>query len=239
MYAYLALLKKASQYEGVIQTCRLALESDPFDERLHLELMQALVCTNRNNEALVQYKHVASMHYRYLGMQPPEGIQEFYKSIIRAGDELEQSLNDIGAELRDYAGTEGAFECDFGVFREIYDIQIRNLERLGSTMYIAVMKISGVDGEIEDPLRMDDYARGLNEVLHEHLRKGDTMTHYSPSQYALLLPNVHMESGRVALERIKRFFYQRYPSSGVQLSYRIGPISTERADGPEDRASAQ
>ncbi len=226
VYSYLTLLKKAEKYEEIIQTCRFALETDPFDERLHLELMQALVKTSRNNEALMQYKHVTNMHFRYLGVKPPEGIQEFYKQIIQAGDTLDMNIDTIRDELQEYGDVHGAFECEYAVFREIYNLQMRNLERLGSSMYIAMIMITSMDGEPLPPLKLDDIMKGLSDVLKAHLRKGDTITHFSPSQYALLLPTVNIDSGRMVMERIKRFFYQRFPNSNVMFSYRIGPLSS-------------
>ena len=81
IYQYLNLLKAAERYNEIIDVCRAALDVDAFDETLHLQLMNALVKTCRNNEALMQYKHVTNLHFRYLGVQPPEGIQEFYKQI--------------------------------------------------------------------------------------------------------------------------------------------------------------
>ena len=238
VYAYLNLLKESERYDEIIQTCRFALETDPFDERLHLELMQALVKTNRNNEALMQYKHVTNMHFRYLGVKPPEGIQEFYKQIMQAGDTLDMNIDAIRDELREYGDVHGAFECEYAVFREIYNLQMRNLERLGSSMYIGMIMITSMDGESMEPLKLDDIMKGLGEVLKSHLRKGDTITHFTPSQYALLLPTVNMDSGRMVMERIKRFFYQRYPNSNVMFNYRIGPLSSNmgaKPEGPEAR----
>ncbi len=226
VYSYLDLLKGAGRYEEIIQTCRFALESDPFDERLHLELMQALVKTNRNNEALMQYKHVTNMHFRYLGVKPPEGIQEFYKQIIQASDTLDMNIDSIRCELQEFGEVHGAFECEYAVFREIFNLQMRNLERLGSSMFIAMIMITSMDGETLNPLKLDDIMKGLSEVLKQHLRKGDTITHFSPSQYALLLPTVTVDSGRMVMERIKRYFYQRFPNSNVMFTYRIGPLSS-------------
>ncbi|MCL1854888.1 MAG: winged helix-turn-helix domain-containing protein [Clostridia bacterium] len=226
VYSFLGLLKSSGRYEEIIQTCRLALESDPFDERLHLELMQALVKTNRNNEALMQYKHVTNMHFRYLGVKPPEGIQEFYKQIIQASDTLDINIDTIRSELQEFGEAHGAFECEYAVFREIFNLQMRNLERLGSSMYIAMIMITSMDGELMSPFKLDDIMKSLSEVLKQNLRKGDTLTHFRPSQYALLLPTVNIESGRMVMERIKRHFYQRYPSSNVMFTYRIGPLSS-------------
>ncbi len=226
VHLYLQLLEEKEDYDEIIHTCRRTLETDSFDERLHLELMQALVKTNRTNEALMQYKHVTNMHFRYLGVKPPEEIQEFYKHIIQVGDTLDMNLDAIRNELREFGDVHGAFECEYAVFREIYNLQMRNLERLGSSMYIAMIMITSMDGETMDPLKLDDIMKGLGNVLKVHLRKGDTITQFSPSQYALLLPTVNVETGHMIMERIKRYFYQMYPNSNVMFSYRIGPLSS-------------
>ncbi|MEG2252773.1 MAG: BTAD domain-containing putative transcriptional regulator, partial [Clostridia bacterium] len=199
VYAYLNELKLQEKYNEIIQTCRLALENYVFDEHFHIELMQALVKTNRSNEALLQYKHVTNIHFRYLGVRPPEGIQQFYKHIVMAGDTLEMSLDAVRNELKEYGEVHGAFECEYAVFREIYNLQMRNLERLGSGMYIAMTMISSMDGEAINALKLDDIMNGLAGVLKAHLRKGDTFTHFSPSQYALLLPSVNANSGRIVM----------------------------------------
>ncbi len=225
VYDYLDFLKQNEEYDLIIQTCRFALEADSFDERLHLELMNALVKTNRNNEALMQYKHVTNLHFRYLGVKPPEGIQQFYKQIIQAGNSLEMNLDTMREELQEYGDVHGAFECEYAVFREIYNLQMRNLERFGTNMYLAMIMVSSMDGEPIDPLRLDDIMKGLAIILKERLRKGDTFTHFSPSQFALLLPTVTDETSHMVIERIKRFFYQRYPNSNVMFSYRVGPLN--------------
>lgn len=230
VYAYLDLLKAAGRQEEIIQGCRFALENDPFDQRLHLELMQALVKTNRNNEALMQYKHVTHMHFRYLGVDPPQGIQEFYQQIIRSSDTLDMNLDAIRCELQEFGEVQGASECDYPVFRQIFNLQMRNLERLGVSMCIGIIMISTLDGEPLSPLRLDEIMKGLGQMLREHLHKGDTFTHFSPSQYAMLLPAASEESGRMVLERVKGRFYQRFPSSNLTFSYRVGPMSSHAAE---------
>ncbi len=238
VYEYLDFLKKNEEYNDIIQTCRFALENDAFDERLHLELMNALVKTNRNNEALMQYKHVTNLHFRYLGVKPPEGIQQFYKQIIQAGSSLEMNLDSMREELREYGDVHGAFECEYAVFREIYNLQMRNLERFGTNMYLAMIMVSSMDGEAIDPLRLDDIMKGLATILKERLRKGDTFTHFSPSQFALLLPTVTDETSHMVIERIKRYFYQRYPNSNVMFSYRVGPLNPTTPVPDETEAPA-
>ena len=224
---YLEMLKGQENYEECIHVCRTALDVDAFDEQLHLELMSALTKSGRSNEALLQYKHVTNLHFRYLGVQPPSSIQEFYKQIIQAGKTLDFNLETIRTELREHGEVRGAFVCEYAVFKEIYNLQMRNLERLGSTMFLALVMVSSVSGEPLDPLKQNDVMQGLLAILKDNLRKGDTITQFSPTMYALLLPTVNYTTGNMVMERVKRFFYRRYPNSNILFNFRVGPLSSE------------
>ncbi len=224
VYQYIELLKQAPDYDEIIHVCRMALDVDAFDERLHLELMDALVKTKRNNEALLQYKHVTNIHFRYLGIQPPEGIREFYKQIIKASQALDFDIDTIGRELKEYDMTATAFVCEYAVFKEIYNLQIRNMERTGAIVFLALIMITNMDYQPMDPLKLDDIMKDLLQVLKESLRKGDIVTHFSASQYALLLPCSQYDNGKMIMERIKRAFYKVCTNSSVMFSYRIDLI---------------
>ncbi|MEA4896974.1 MAG: BTAD domain-containing putative transcriptional regulator [Eubacteriales bacterium] len=227
VHKYVELLKAGEQYDEMINVCRAALDVDAFDEQLHLELMGALTKAKRNNEALLQYKHVTNLHFRYLGVQPPAAIQEFYKQIVQAGKTLDFNLDTIRNELREHGEVHGAFVCEYAVFKEIFNLQMRNLERLGSTMFLGLIMISSVSGGAMNPLKQNDIMQGLLEILKANLRKGDTITHFSPTLYALLLPTVNYTTGNMVMERVKRFFYRRYPNSSIMFSYRVGPLSSD------------
>ena len=222
---YLDLLKEAKHYDDVIRVSRSALEIDAFEERFHMDLMDSLVKVDRDNEAMAQYNHAKSMHFRYMGVQPPEGIQAFYKQMIEADSALDMDIDRIRTALRDQNEDDGAFVCDYTVFKEIYNLQMRYLERTGATVFIALIMVSTADGTPMEPMRLDEIMRNLLTVLVGNLRRGDTVTHNTASQYALLLPNVNYDTGRMVMERVKVAFYRLYPSSSIICNYRIGPIN--------------
>ena len=124
VYAYIELLKAKAQHADIVSVCRRALDVDSFDDRLHMELMSALIKINRTGEALVQYKHVVQLNYRYLGVQPSEELQEFYKQIVSAGKTLDFNLESIRNELRESGEHRGAFVCEYTVFKEIFNLQM-------------------------------------------------------------------------------------------------------------------
>ena len=233
IYAYIELLKTKAQHADIVSVCRRALDIDSFDDRLHMELMYALVQINRTGEALSQYKHVVQLNYRYLGIKPSQNLQEFYKQIISAGQTLDFSLESIRNELRESNTRQGAFVCEYTVFKEIFNLQMRNLERLGASMFLAIIMIGPQDGSEMDPMRQDNIMSALEEIMRKNLRKGDTITRFAPNIFALLLPTVNYSTGGLVLERIKASFYRYYPNSSIAFNYRVGPLSASRLNEPE------
>ena len=227
VYDYVDTLKQEENYNRVICVCRKALEVDNLDDRLHMDLMNALIKTERNNEAMLQYKYVTHLYYHYLGVRPSDNMQEFYTQIVNSGKTLELNLESIRSELRESNERKGAFICEYMVFKEIFNLQMRNLERLGSTMFLGVIMISPMDGSIMEPIQQDNIMQGLIEILRQNLRKGDTVSRFSPTIVALLLPMVNYRTGRMVMERVKTHFYQKYPNCSVAFNYRIGPLSSE------------
>lgn len=236
VYRCCEIYKQEENYDEIINVCRQALNVDNFDDKLHMEMMSALVKTNRSNEALTQYKHVIHLHYRYLNTQPSNDIQEFYKQIETAGKTLEFNLDSIRAELKESGEMRGAFICEYTVFKEIFNLQMRNLERLGSTMFLAVIMVSGLNGKPMESMKQEKVMEVLTEILRGNLRKGDTITRFNTTIMALLLPTVNYTTGRMVMERIKRLFYKKFPNSNMVFNYRIGPLGNEELpEGIQDR----
>ncbi|MDO4483070.1 MAG: hypothetical protein Q4C54_01155 [Clostridia bacterium] len=113
------------------------------------------------------------------------------------------------------------------MFKEIYNLQMRNLERLGSSMFLALLMVVPTDNsQTIAPLMLNEVMSGLAAVLKSSLRKGDTITQFSATQFAMLLPTINYDSGRMVMERLKSKFYARFPSSNFILTYRLGPLTS-------------
>ena len=237
VFDYIGILKDQAMHKEIISVCRRALEVDNFHDRLHIELMTALIHMNRAGEALQQYKHVVELDYRYLGVQPSQELQEFYKHIVTAGKTLDFSLKAIRNELREN-DKQDAYICEYAVFKEIYNLQMRNLERMGTTMFLAIIMVRPYDDQVMDNIRQNSIMNGLLQILSQNLRKGDIITRFAPAMIALLLPTVNYATGHMVLERIKRVFYRQYPNSNIVFDYRVGPLEGgEEEENLEENAA--
>ena len=242
VYEYVDMLQEEEAYNDISAVCRTALEVDNFDDRLHIELMKAMVHLNRVSDAMAQYRHAANITYRYLGAEPSESMREFYAQLNRSRRSLKFNLDSIRNELRESSKEHGACVCDYHMFKEIYNLQMRNLERLGTTMFLGIIMIGDSDEANFDSIRQDNIMNGLIEILRDNLRKGDIITHFSPSVIALLLPTVNYNTGNMVMERIRQLFYKRYPNSNIPFRFRLGILgkdafkvtSESGDDGEED-----
>lgn len=117
------------------------------------------------------------LHYHYLNVKPSRELMEFYNEIVEASKNVEFNLESSCRQLYQNSRERSAFVCDFAVFKEIFNLQIRNIERLGTTMFLAVITVSGTDGGQMESIRQENVMRGLMEILRNNLREGDVITH--------------------------------------------------------------
>ena len=227
IYNYVELLRQNEEYNEICSVCRTALAVDNFDERLHIELMKAMVNLNRVSEAMAQYHHAANITYRYLGAEPSETMKAFYRQLNQSRRSLKSNLDAIRADLRKATDDHGALVCDYTMFKEIYGLEMRNLERMGATMFLGVIMIGDSDDAHMDYIRQDNIMTTLIEILRVNLRKGDIITHFAPTIVAVLLPTVNYETGNMVIQRVREIFYKRYPNSNIPFHHRLGMVGTD------------
>ena len=226
VYRYIELLKGTEEYTKICDVCRRAMQIDDLDEQLHIELMQAMVNLNLPNEAAAEYRALAKQSREVLDAEPSEELQEVYESLAEAGKTIRFNLDIIRNELIEKeGGARGPFFCDYEVFKEVYNIYMRNLERLGSSMFLGVIML-GEAGDKGNAVRRESCMAGLQEILKTNMRKGDIITRFSNHIFAMLLPTVNYSTGSMVMDRIEHLYYQEYSALAIPFFSRISPLGT-------------
>lgn len=228
IFTLIELLKSEEEYNMIVQVCRKAMDVDLFDERLHLELMMALVKTGKKREALSQYYFATDLHYKQMGVQPSDEIRAIYKLIVQADQDMEADIEKVQATIEEEDEMGGAFVCEYEIFKEIYQLQRRIIQRYNSTMFLALITVSNTYEQRFDNLVLDNIMKQLLNVARTNLRRGDTISRYSAMQYVILLPSVTYETGKMVMERIKKAFYREYVKSSVMLTYKLRPLCVNK-----------
>lgn len=218
------LLKLENQHQEIVQVCKTALDIDLFEDRLHMELIQALMQTGKNRAALTQYQATSDLYYKQLGIAPSENIRSLYKNIIRIGQDMEVDIQRIQRNIDEEDESHGAFVCEYEIFKSIYHLQNRLLERSGGAFFIALLTLNSTYNEVFEPLVLDYIMKQLLIIAQKNLRRGDTIARYSSMQYIIMLPMVNYETGKMAMERVKKAFYKENIKSTVMLNYKLRPL---------------
>ena len=108
------------------------------------------------------------------------------------------SLEHIQRSL-DEESAKGAFYCEYPVFRDLFQLERRAIERTGDSIY-------------------------LEESIRSSLRCSDVFTRYSISQYLILLPTITSEMGEMVLKRIISNFRKIYNRKDLMVDFRLQPL---------------
>lgn len=193
----LRLLIAAGRAADAEMLCAKAMSVDQFDERILEYYLRALLSQGKNAEALEEYQRLEAVFYNEMGVTFSENLRKIYgeiqnSNVTTTGQQLDEMIN----EWRDGADFPGAYYCEAGVFKMIYQIEARSLERSGKTVYVIGFETKkGIDGKI-------GVMKELRKSISENLRKGDLFTHASSSQYICMLYSLTYENAAVLSNKI-------------------------------------
>lgn len=212
-------LQEAGREQQMVYICREALDADPLNSTLNMRLMDALVHTGREGEALQQYQYASEMHSA--ADSPVSALDDYYSRMLQSGRDLQLSLENLKAELLQGADKPGALVCDRMVFGELFRLEQRSLERTESSITLGVAMLSGLE---KSPWQLDAAMTGLINVMATRLRRGDIVTRLNATQVAFLLPQATEADAGAVSERLKRSFYLQFPA-GCTLTFAFSTIS--------------
>ena len=123
------------------------------------------------------------------------------QDLLKSKNELETDLSVIQSDLSEEAEPEGVFLCEYGVFRQIYRLEVRRSARLGLSEYVLLLTVTPkayVSQNSDTYLKViNDAMEQLKGVLNGSLRIGDVASRYSGSQYVVMLPTCTFESAEM------------------------------------------
>lgn len=218
------LLYQREDYIGTIDVCRRALTVDPFDETLHVSLLESLLALSKHQDALAHYEYVTNLFYRELGINPSDSIRNLYRKINNTQNDMQTDLNIIQQDLKESGQIKEAFFCEYEFFKKIYRLEARSAARSGSSVYVALLSLTDRRSKHISVKKLDLEMTRILEVILNSLRKGDVVSRYSSAQYVIMLPMNQQKNGDLVMDRILGNFYRKYPKSTDILQYKIQPL---------------
>jgi len=221
------LLSAKDEWEKIIEICRSAITIEPFDETFHYQLIYALYNNQMQNQALEHYKYATDLFYNEFAIPPSERLKSLYIIISDKEHGILTDLALIQESMQEDMRRNGAYYCEFSVFRNIYQLERRAIERTGDSIFLCQLTIRNADGNFPKPAIM---ARAMNDLEHaifSSLRHGDVYARYSVSQYLILLPTISFENGEAVMQRIIRSFKKGHARKQLVIDYSLQPVTPD------------
>lgn len=158
--------------------------------------------------------------------QKKEELDPVQKADFQNGRHLKAIKNLLDEETE----TQGAYFCDFAVFKQLYRLEARRIERLGIAEYAVLFTLSrkGNSCKEENSSVLADGMCLLEDVIRRNLRSSDVAARYSATQFMILLPTCSYESSVRVSERILQAFLRSCGKKRLQISYEVAEITAGR-----------
>lgn len=220
----LRLLSDRQEYDAIMVLCQKAIAIAPYEEEAHYYLVLALYQSGSQIQALEHYRHVNELFYNEFAITPSSRFKELYKLISDKKHGIATSLTNIQEGLLETGLVKGAFYCEPAVFKDIYQLEIRAVERTGDSIFLCLLTISDAKGDLLKPAIQARAMDVLEKSIRFSLRKGDAFCRYSISQYLILLPTATYEEGEIALKRTIQTFKREYSRKDLSITYSLQSI---------------
>lgn len=218
------LLGSLGKWEELEALCRQAIELEPFDETFHYHLVFALLQMGQKKQALEQYRKTMDDFLHNVAAVPSLQFRSLYALIEDHSEEEWRPLREIVKEMEQGAGEEGAFFCEYPVFRDLFQIVSRSINRSGQEWYMGLLSVSEGDGSVPAPLILKRSAERLTAAIQGSLRKGDVFCQYSMNQYLILLYSVNEAQGNKIMKRIIGNFKKNYTRRDLNVDWSISRV---------------
>ena len=122
---------------------------------------------------------------------------------MKKQEDTEENLETIKDELLDDP-MKKAFRCEYGVFREIYHLDMRRCERHGYAEYVVLFTLTQRKFACSSSnlSLLNKEMEKMEQVLMSSLRNGDVVSKYSGNQYIMLLYGCNAENIQIIVDRL-------------------------------------
>lgn len=221
------LLTSREQWNQIISLCRKAIEIEPFDDDFHYALIFSLYHNGEQTKALEHYQHTTNLFYNEFAITPSERFKDLYKLIQDKRRGIIMDLSIIQDSMQEEQSKRGAFLCEYSVFRDLYQLERRSIERTGNSIFLCLLTVCDEDGDLPKSFITTRAMTHLSTAIADSLRQGDVYTRYSISQYMIMLPTTSYENGELILQRIIRNFKKIYVRKELTVHYSLQAIIPE------------
>ena len=229
LYKLVELLKKNEENERIIALCEEKLLIEPFEENIHIELMEALIRVGQNKAAMNHYEYSMSMLEKEMDARPSQKFIDFNKKSHNNNNSDRVNDLDITAIQKNLEeeSSMGAMYCNLEYFKFLFNIQKRKSERNNEHDYICIITITYNEDTNYASAELKKNIGDILIALEKFLRRGDVFTSWNENQILIMLHNVKNNDTEIIQERLTNNLkeYTRMNNNEIKMIFQ--PLFSE------------
>ena len=220
-----ALLSERGRHEEAVRVCRSVAASEPYHEPLYQLLMEQRAAAGDPKGAAAVYEALSKRLFDDFGIRPNEKTRQVYRMAAHSPGSRELPMEEVLQHLKEPEGNSGAMQCDYDYFKVLCYAESRAMERNGNATHIALLSLSSGTGSPLSKRSCDRIMEQLGTQLRANLRRGDTVSRCSVSQYIIMLPKANYENSCMVCRRVINAFLRAHPHIVAKINYMVQPLT--------------
>jgi len=219
------LLSERSRYREAADICRKAIAAEPYHEPLHQALMQVLAAMGEPKAAAEVYETLNKRLFDDFGIRPSEETRAVYRTAAYSPEDRNLPIDEILEHLQEPEAAPGAMQCDYDYFKVLCYTESRAMERSGNATHVALLNVTSSPDKPLSKRSLNRIMEQLGQQLRLNLRRGDTISQCSVSQYIIMLPNANYENSCMVCRRVIGAFHRTHPHVTAKVNFMVLPLS--------------
>ncbi|MEG0423776.1 MAG: BTAD domain-containing putative transcriptional regulator [Erysipelotrichaceae bacterium] len=217
---YCSYLYREKKYEPLIEIAAKGIALDKFDEEAYYYYLRGLIEDQQYHKALSEFKDVQKLFLQEYGTPLSLKLRNLYGVIVAKDEEDQIDIVTLKEKLTNELDEDGAFYCEYELFRHIYQVELRNAKREAKPTFLIVFEIC-YEGSEKDQLQAMEK---LKNVIQKTLRKGDVFSRINKVQFVLLIPCKDIENAHMVIHRITSTYYRKVSKNKIKLHYHLSSL---------------
>ena len=225
LYKLIEILKEKKSYEEIISLSEESLLIDPFEEEIHINLMEAMLKLGQYKDAMSHYDYTLFLLEKEMDAKPSEKFTELLRK-IQGNSSLNGEIDifNIKKKLDDFS-KEDVMHCDFEYFKFLFNIQKKKSLRNNENDFFGVITLSG--DQKNDSNELYDWSKNMLGILLKSLRKGDIFTFWNDSQILIMLHDIKDDSINKVEDRIRKNMRDYMNFNNYRTTFTFLPLNSE------------
>lgn len=204
------MMERLKDWDNLEMLGRFAVSAQPFCN-WEILVMEALIQKHMYEDATTYYSDVVDFYLKECGIYPSENLMHIMDELEDSVLHSEGTLDSIQTNLEEREeAVHGGYYCSFPVFKGIYQMLGRQVQRTGLNAYLMLCNIMEPESCLNgNEKKQEELSADLREAIEMSIRRGDMFTRYGKGQYLILLFDTGLENCKIVQKRINSAFGEK------------------------------